>query len=374
MQQLLKWTAALGLVLILTTGVALLWNTQGPVLAEQPSAVEGSPVVRVAQSGSGTVLDIETLFSDVYERVAPSVVAIIVRTETASGIEGEGSGSGFVIDRQGHIVTNFHVIDSAEEIEVYFFDGTIAEATVTGTDPESDIAVIQVDLGEDRLQPVTFGNSDDLHVGQFVLAIGNPFGQEWTLTSGIVSALNRAINSLGRFQTGGVIQTDAAINPGNSGGPLLNLAGEVIGVNSQIEFGDRGARQNAGIGFAVPSNLVARVADDLISQGRVDYPFVGIVSRPIDLDLIREFNLPDNVRGVPIRQVVPDGPAATAGIRTLGTRSIDVITAIDGTPIQDFNDMLGYLATKTRPGQTITVTVLRDGQSFDTTLTLASRP
>ena len=236
---------------------------------------------------------------------------------------------------------------------------------------DSDIAVLKINLPADRLRPVPQGNSNELEVGQMVLAIGSPFENDWTLTSGIVSALNRRISGLNNNSIGGVIQTDAAINPGNSGGPLLNLRGEVIGVNSQIESQ---TRSNSGIGFAVPSNLVYRVANALILEGTVRYSFIGILSRPINLDLIETYRLPDNIRGVAVRQAQPGFPASTAGLRTMSESSIDVITAIDGLPIRNFDQLIGYLAINTIPGQTVNLTVYRDGQVFQMPLTLTERP
>lgn len=321
------------------------------------------------------VTEAERLYADVYNRVAPSVVSITTSSRSAGDDQffADGSGSGFIVDQQGHIVTNFHVIDGAERIEINMFDGTIVEAEIIGTDPDSDLAVIQVNLSADRLVPVPLGNSDDLLVGQSVLAMGNPFNKDWTLTNGIVSALNRTIIGLNNYSIGGVIQTDAAINPGNSGGPLLNLRGEVIGVNSQIELLN-GVRQNAGVGYAIPSNLVSRVFSDIINFGQVQYSYIGITNRPIDLNLIDEFRLPNNIQGVAVRQVRPNTPAARGGLQTMGLNSIDVITAIDGISISSFDELVGYLSIYTRPGQTVQLTVFRDGGSVTLDVTLDVRP
>ena len=321
------------------------------------------------------VLESERLYADVYNRVAPSVVSITTSSRGAGNDQffAEGSGSGFVVDQQGHIVTNFHVIDGAERIEINFFDGTIVEAEIIGTDPDSDLAVIKVDLAPAILVPVPLANSDDLIVGQSVLAMGNPFNKDWTLTYGIVSALNRTIIGLNNYSIGGVIQTDAAINPGNSGGPLLNLRGEVIGVNSQIELLN-GVRQNAGVGYAIPSNLVSRVFSDIINFGQVQYSYIGITNRPIDLNLIDDFGLPNNIRGVAVRQVRPNTPAARGGLRTMSNNSIDVITAVDGIDIHSFDELVGYLSIYTRPGQTVQLTVFREGASVSLAVTLDVRP
>jgi 2-alkenal reductase len=320
------------------------------------------------------VTEAERLYADVYNRVAPGVVSITTSARGAGDNQffAEASGSGFVVDKQGHIMTNFHVVEGAERIEINFFDGTIIEAQVVGTDPDSDLAVIQVNLPAEQLVPVPLGNSDDLIVGQSVLAMGNPFNKDWTLTYGIISALNRTIIGLNNYSIGGVIQTDAAINPGNSGGPLLNLRGEVIGVNSQIELAN-GVRQNAGVGYAIPSNLVSRVFNDIINFGKVQYSYIGITNRPIDLNLIQEFNLPNNIRGVAVRQVRPNTPAARGGLQTQ-SMNIDVITAVDGIPIRSFDELVGYLSIYTRPGQTVQLTVFRAGSSISLDVTLDVRP
>lgn len=323
---------------------------------------------------SATIEERDQLFKTIYERVAPSVVSITVgqRSRVAEDRFFDAStGSGFVIDTEGHIVTNSHVVDGADRLEVRFFDGTITRAELIGTDNDSDLAVIQVDLPPQRLLPVILADSSAVHVGQTVLAIGNPFENDWTLTSGIVSALNRRIVGLNLYSIGGVIQTDAAINPGNSGGPLLNLRGEVVGVNSQIESG---IRQNSGIGFAVPSNLVQRVADDLIAEGFVNYSYLGITDEPITLDLIERYELPNNIRGAAVRAVRLNYPASNAGLRNATIETIDIITAIDGTPINNFDELVGYLAINTEPGQTITMTVYRNGQVLALPLTLGARP
>jgi 2-alkenal reductase len=323
--------------------------------------------------GSDILTEAEKVYADVYTNLSPSVVSITVaaQSDSNSGLLNVATGSGFVIDTIGHIVTNDHVVDGSDRIEVQFFDGTITRAKIVGTDPDSDIAVIKVDLPADRLRPVVFANSDTLQVGQGVLALGNPFQNNWTLTSGIISAINRRIIGLNNYSVGGVIQTDAAINPGNSGGPLLNLRGEVIGMNSQIESG---TGSNSGIGFAVPSNLIAKVAAQLISNGGMVYSYMGISTRPIDLDLIEAFDLPNNIQGVAILQVVEGLPAAEAGIRTISNQSVDIIVAIDGNPMQDFDELVGWLAINTNPGQSVRVTVYRNGQIFDTDVLLVERP
>lgn len=322
--------------------------------------------------------ELEQRFSNVYTMVSPSTVAINV----SSNLEA-GSGSGFVIDKQGHIVTNYHVVAGGEEIEVNFFDGTITRAEIVGLDPDSDLAVIKVELSEDRLFPVTFADSNALITGQQVVAIGSPFGERWTMTAGIISALNRIISGFNTgFSIGGAIQTDAPINPGNSGGPLLNLNGEVIGVNAQIRSE---TRSNSGIGFAIPSNLVRRVAEDIINTGRVNYAYIGIRGTSVSLTIMEALNLPNNTRGVVVTDVLSDGPAAAAGLRpaqfvqnnqngTATLRSADIITHINGVEVNGMDALISYLAAYSHPNDTVTLDVLRDGQMITISLTLGFRP
>jgi S1-C subfamily serine protease len=334
-----------------------------------------------------------TNFTQIYNRVTPSVVSIVVvkNADSAGPVinpqqqqEQVAGGTGFVIDTAGHIVTNYHVVRDAEEIQVEFFDGTLAHAEIIGLDDDSDLAVIQVsNVPVERLQPVTFGDSSALQVGEQVLAIGSPFGERWTLTTGIVSAVNRTLRGFTEFSIGGVIQTDAAINPGNSGGPLVNMQGQVIGVNSQIVSG---TGSNAGIGFAIPSNLTQNVAQNLIETGFMEYSYLGVGGGNVALSLMDAFNLPNNTRGVVITTVVPGSPADRAGIEPMGQliqndsgdeipQSVDIITAINGTPITGIDSLIGYLAQQTQPGDAVTLTVLRDGQeTIELTTTLTPRP
>lgn len=344
-------------------------------LAESSSAAVNVPFARVPlKIESELINETERVFSEIYNRVAPGVVSITTArraTADSNTFFNASTGSGFVVDMTGHIVTNFHVIEGADRLEIRFFDGTITRGEIVGTDPDSDLAVIRVDVPAERLRPVPLADSNQLFVGQTVLAIGNPFDNNWTLTTGIISALNRRIVGLGSYAIGGVIQTDAAINPGNSGGPLLNLDGEVIGVNSQIESQ---SRVNSGVGFAAPSNLVDRVMVDLIAEGTVRYSYIGITNREIDLDLIENFRLPDNIQGVAVRQALDGSPAAVGGIRTIGNNSIDVITAINGEPMRDFDQMVGWLAINTTPGETVNLTVYRSGDVLNIPVTLSERP
>lgn len=336
--------------------------------------------------------------AEVYQQASQSVVAISVTIAATPTTQSEipssplqmpevnpnsfSEGSGFVLDIQGHIITNAHVVDGATRIEVEFFDGTLTRAEIVGLDRDSDVAVIKVNLPAEQLVPLVLADSDALEIGQSVLAIGSPFGERWTLTQGIISALDRSIRGLNEYSIGGAIQTDAAINPGNSGGPLLNLRGEVIGVNSQIESR---TGSFAGIGFAIPSNLVQNVARQLIEQGYVQYSYLGIQGGDVSLRMIEALNLPANLRGVVVSQALGGGPAARAGLQNAGDlvevdglrvpRQVDVITAINGQPLRGIADLIAYLAKNTRPGDDVTLTVLRNGsETLTLTVRLTPRP
>ncbi len=332
----------------------------------------------------------EILLTNLYERVNPSVVNIDVAGGNLSDLAEFGSGSGFVIDGDGHIVTNNHVVEEAQRIYVTFADGNVAEAELVGRDPASDLAVIQVAVDAALLLPVELGDSDQVKVGQRVVAIGNPFGLVGTMTVGIVSGVGRrlpadASTSDGRlFSNPDIIQTDAAINPGNSGGPLLDSHGRVIGVNSAIRTAD-GVRANSGVGFAVPVNTVKRIVPQLIENGRVAYPYLGIASDTqfTMAELAAALDLP-TARGVLIEEVVPGGPADQAGLRG-GNRQAtvrglpiraggDIIIAIDGTPVDGFDQLISYLIVKTEVGQVVKITFVRGDGTLEVDLTVGERP
>ncbi|MEZ4594145.1 MAG: trypsin-like peptidase domain-containing protein [Chloroflexota bacterium] len=305
----------------------------------------------------------------------------------------QGQGSGFVYDKEGHIITNNHVVADAIRVTVIFADDTEAEAEVIGTDPGSDLAVIKVDVDPDRLQPVTIGNSDELQVGQLVAAIGNPFGLAGSMTTGIISGLGRSLPSGASAPGGGsftipeIIQTDTAINPGNSGGPLLNLNGEVIGVNTAIQTNGTVIGQTpsfGGISYVVPSNIVTQVVPQLIENGEIAYPWLGISGTTLDDDLARAMDLPIEQNGVLIFQVLEDSPAAEAGlqgsdeqIQINGLNAIiggDIITKMNDETINDFDDLLTYIVRQTSVGQTITLEIIRDGEPQTIEVTLQARP
>jgi len=294
------------------------------------------------------------------------------------------NGSGFVWDTDGHIVTNNHVVEEGQRFQVTFFDGTSALAEVIGRDPDSDLAVIKIDPEGYDLVPVRRGTMDEIYVGMRVAAIGNPFGLQGTLTSGIVSALGRTIPSRGNFSIPDSIQTDAAINPGNSGGPLLNERGEVIGVNAQIRSD---VRANSGVGFAIPIAIVDRVVPGLIADGRYNHSYMGISGVTFSPICGEEQGIDKALRGVIVNRILGGTPAARAGLRG-STNAItseyasvcpdavggDFIVAVDGQPVKTFDDVLIYLARYTSPGDTITLTVLRGEEALDVSLKLAARP
>ncbi|RMF78787.1 MAG: PDZ domain-containing protein [Chloroflexi bacterium] len=340
------------------------------VISSTAAETVSQPVQPLPVSAPQSLTADELALAQLYDSVSPSVVSINVAARRGNSPFFEdgtitGSGSGFVLDQQGHIVTNNHVVDGATRVEVNFLDGTIVTADIVGVDADSDLAVLRVDVPVEQLRPLPLGDSDQLVIGQTAVAVGSPFGQRWTMTRGIISALDRTISGLRNFSIGSVIQTDAAINPGNSGGPLFNLSGQVIGVNSQIISQDR---SNSGIGFAIPSNLVRRVAAELIANGEVQYSYIGISGGEVTLSEMQALNLPNNTRGVVIDTIL-DGPASTAGLR-----NSDIIQAIDGFETPNMSALITYLASNTRPGQEVQLSVLRDGQLLDIPLTLTARP
>ncbi|MQA74731.1 MAG: trypsin-like serine protease [Solirubrobacterales bacterium] len=294
---------------------------------------------------------------------------------------GTATGSGFVIDGDGHILTNAHVVDGAESVTVQLGEnGDTLDAKVIGADPSSDVAVLQVEGDTSSLQPLTLGDSSEVKVGDPVVAIGNPFGLDDTATAGIVSAVQREIKSPNGFQISNAIQTDAPINPGNSGGPLIDATGRVIGINSQIESPNGGG--NIGIGFAVPVNTAQEVAQQLISGGEVQHAFLGISGGDLTPELADTFNL-DVDSGALVGSVVPDGPADEAGIEG-GDTTVDqggaqvqaggdVITAIDGRPVHGMDDVIAAVDQK-QPGDQLELTVVRDGDQRTVTVELAERP
>jgi len=318
-----------------------------------------------------------------YREINPGVVAIRALSE-----EGGGLGTGFVWDNQGHIVTNFHVVESATDLAVDFPSGFKTRAEVLGVDSDTDLAVLALDQLPPELTVLPLGSGENLAVGQTVIAIGNPQGLNGTMTQGIVSALGRTLDSMhfapggGAFATGNIIQTDAAINPGNSGGPLINLSGEVVGINSAISTSNidmTGQPVNSGLGFAISIDTAKNVIPDLIEFGFHDSPYVGIqVLSEISLFVQEELDLPRST-GVYVLEVTPDSPADDAGLIGSDPDSSvpvggDLIVSIDGMPVNDFAEFMGYLLTYKKPGDVVEVIAIRDGQEMSFDLELGKRP
>jgi S1-C subfamily serine protease len=291
---------------------------------------------------------------------------------------GTATGSGFIYDTLGRIVTNNHVIDGANSITVTFINGTIVPAMVVGADPYSDIAVIQVSAPAGLLKPLKLGDSSALKVGQEVLAIGNPYGLADTLTTGIISATGREMDSASGYPIVDVIQTDAAINPGNSGGPLLTLNGEVVGINTAIPL-----QTSTGIGFAVPSNTILREIGSLIASGKYDQVYIGIQGTDVTPGIITAMNLPAGTHGTLLTSVTKSSPADTAGLRSGTISKIvdgvyttvggDVVTKADGQTMKGIYDLILYMQRNKRPGDTISLTMIRNGTEIVVRVTLGTR-
>jgi len=374
-----------GILALVVLAVAMLacqataFQPQQPAPANEPVL----PVAPIASNAANPATQQDGLVV-LYESVSPGTVAIITD---------QGQGSGFVYDGQGNVVTNYHVIEGATTVEVRFTSGYMAYGTIIGTDLDSDLAIIKVDAPASELHPLPLGDSDTLKVGQTVIAIGNPFGLNSTMTVGIVSALGRTLDSAHEtpdgtlFTAGDIIQTDAAINPGNSGGPLFNINGEVIGINRAIRTNSTtaaGQPVNSGIGFAVSVNMVKRVAPVLIATGKYDYPLLGISSLPnenMSLPVIDALGL-KSYTGAYVTDVIAGGPAEKAGIIPGSTPTSingllgggDLIVAIDGKEVRTFDEMLAYLITHKGPGDTVVLQVLRGTEKVDVTITLDKRP
>jgi serine protease Do len=413
-----RWMLGLALIAVLSLtvvpgcGMAQMLAAQSaranePAVAALPaptpvSTESVSPVI-----SSGSLAAIEGTLQEIYQNTSPSVTYIEVLQEQSIGMGQvfpffgnpdslqppeeqyqRSSGSGFVWDKAGHIVTNNHVVDGADKIKVKFSDGMIVEGTVVGTDPDSDLAVVKVDLPADQLHPVQLADSTLVQVGQLAIAIGNPFGLENTMTVGIVSALGRSLPVESDGSMGGssytipdVIQTDAPINPGNSGGVLMNDQGQVIGVTAAIASP---VQASAGVGFAIPSTIVQKVVPVLIEKGHYAHSWLGVSGTTMNPDLAQAMGLGADQRGTLVVDIVPDGPADKAGLHGSDRKIAvdgnelriggDIIVAIDGQSVETFEDLTTYLVRSTEVGQEIALTVLRDGQEHQVEVTLGERP
>jgi S1-C subfamily serine protease len=376
---------ALVLAALLGGGAAVavgtaVWDEGGTTTVIRESAEDGSAPVASFSGGqaAGTV-------AKVYQDAAPGVVQVTSNVVSEDPFFGEqraqSLGSGFVFDKDGHIITNYHVIQGADEVYVNFSGEDRIKARIVGADPSTDIALLKIDAHRRALTPLRLGNSDSISVGDAVVAIGNPFGLDRTATAGIVSALQRQIQAPSGFTIDKVIQTDAAINKGNSGGPLLNAGGRVIGVNTQIETGGT-SEGNVGIGFAVPVNTVREVASEIMENGRVDHPYLGVEMQTIDEEVAKTFNLPAE-KGVLITNVRPGSPADEAGLRGGSTSVVvegnsyviggDVVTKVNGRAVESA-DELREIVTSKEPGDTLRLELERDDGAATVKVELGRQP
>jgi serine protease Do len=385
-----------------------------PPAASAPTQTSPLPAQPAGPAGDATDLlaAYQGTLENIYNTVSPSVVNIQVVAQVASSGPGSDQnsipgfpffglpqgqdqqpqqqfqsalGSGFVWDQQGHIVTNNHVVSGADKIQVTFSDGTTVPATLVGADPDSDLAVIKVDVSADKLHPVKMADSKSIQVGQLAIAIGNPFGLEGSMSTGIISALGRSLpadeTAAQSYTIPDIIQTDAPINPGNSGGILIDVNGQVLGVTSAIESP---VRANAGVGFAIPSAIVNNVVPALIKDGKYVHSWLGISGTSLTPDLAKAMNLDIAQRGALVEEVMPNSPAEKAGLRgsnqqtTIDGQPVnvggDVITAIDNQQVLQMDDLIAYLAGSTKVDQKVTLTLLRDGKQQNVDVTLAARP
>jgi 2-alkenal reductase len=364
---------------------AVIESAVATIQAQIPTPV---PVVISGDGGETAVTtavlstDLQEQLVTVYERVNPAVVQILVYSSFNDQRFPIGTGSGFVYDDQGYVVTNNHVVADGDTYEVIFPSGFRSPATLSGADTDSDLAVVRAENMPEDVTPLPLGDLADLHVGQFVIAIGSPFGETGSMSIGIISGLGRTLDSQrpveggGRYSLPQVIQTDAAINPGNSGGPLLDLQGRVVGVNSAIRT-DTGT--NSGVGFSIPVNAVKRIVPSLISEGQYIYPYLGIRMQSLDLPTAEDLGIPYSA-GAYVIEVSSGTPAAEAGLIASGTNGFqplpggDLIIAINDNPVRNSNDLISYLVFETAVGETVNLTVVRNGEEVDIPLTLGERP
>jgi S1-C subfamily serine protease len=360
---------------------ALVESIVATVIAQIPQQVDPSPTAEPIPTVTNVQaapfdLTLEQQLIDIYRRINPSVVHIFVYDEIEGTSLPLGTGSGFVFDQEGHIVTNNHVVTEGDAFEIVFSNGLRRNATLVGSDVDSDLGVLKVDELPEDIVPISLNDSDNLSVGQFVIAIGNPFGEAGSMSVGIISGLGRTLESQriaeggGRYSLPEVIQTDAAINPGNSGGPLLDLAGKVIGVNSAISTR---TGTNSGVGFSIPVNAVKRIVPRLITDGSYVYPFIGIRMLTLNLELQEQLEL-TQATGAYVTEVTENSPASDSGLIGANGPGGDLIIAVDETEVISSDDLIAYLVFETEVGQTVNLTVVRDGEENVVPLTLGERP
>lgn len=340
-----------------------------------------SPIV-----STGALADIEATLEQIYDLANPSVVNISIVIGSNTTFPQDAMGSGFIWDKAGHIVTNNHVIADADTITITFHDGTVVPGKLVGADPDSDLAVIKVDMPADQLTPLSMGDSTRLRVGQVVIAIGNPFGLQGTMTVGVISALGRLVptdnNALGAtYNIPDIIQTDASLNPGNSGGVLLDDTGKVIGITQSMTST---SGSSAGVGFAIPSAIVQQVVPALIKTGHYDHPYLGIAVVSMTPGLATAMNLSANQRGTMVGSITTGGPADKAGLKASQTRvpingqtvlvGGDVIIAFNDQTVKSSDDLITFLGRSGTIGQTVTLTVLREGKQIKVPVTIGARP
>jgi S1-C subfamily serine protease len=353
------------------------------IMVPPPSMIKPEIVVTnghdVSAVGETTTYSNKLSLIEIFENSEPGVVRVNVQ-RTQEGATPTGVGSGFVFDKKGHVITNAHVVEGATKVVVTFLDGRSYNAEIIGVDNFTDIAVIKVNADLSLLHPLSLGDSSNLQVGEPIAAIGNPFGLSGSMTSGIVSQLGRLLPSGVGYSIPDVIQTDAAINPGNSGGPLLNIRGEIVGINTAIQSA---TGEFTGVGFAVPSQTVAKIVPKLIQNGEYKHPWIGISGRDIDPDLAKVLDLTDAV-GFLVVTVVPDSPASRAGLH--GSENIeevdgiqytiggDIILSVDGVEVRKISDILIHLQRAKTVGDELILEILRDGRTSNFTIVLGERP
>lgn len=361
--------------------------------SESNLQIEKTPTISETTKPESTSTDSVTTKNEItvlFKRVENSVVQITSKVSeknqfiTINGdpLERQSSrlGSGFVYDREGRIITNNHVVENAKDITITFVDGNTYSVKVVGSDKFNDIAVLQItdDFSDESLAPLLLGDSSQLEVGQQVIAIGNPYGLSDTMTSGIISQKGRLLpNQESGFSISNVIQTDAAINPGNSGGPLLNMEGEVIGINTAIQSM---TGEFSGIGFAVPSNTVKKVVPELIKNGKYVHPWLGIAGTNMTPDISKSLGVPKNYKGIFVSKVIKDGPAEKAGILEATfnasgeVKSGDIIISVDGKNVRGMDDLILYISENKKVGDKVQITINRDSKMIDVDVTLQERP